>query len=88
MLLFILHVSFFCKGLLHAYEGSMVELPLTRTPVIQIANYSYRLGSSGKHFLAVFVLHLFYGLNVSPICQIHVNNFVIMFYLYVNKYEA
>jgi len=28
----------------------------------------------------------FYTLNVSPISQIHIRNYVLMFYLYVNKY--
>ena len=63
--------------------------PLIRTLVIRIADYPDRLGPSGRIFLAVKVLHLFfYGLNVSPSCQIHLRNYVIMFYLHVNKYVA
>jgi len=30
-----------------------------RTALIRIANYSDRLGPSGKHFVTVIVLHLF-----------------------------
>jgi len=55
------------------------RISLTRTLVIRIANYPDRLS------LTVIVLP-FYGLNFSPICQIHIKNYVLMFYLYVNKY--
>jgi hypothetical protein len=47
------------KRLFRKSEGSTVELPLISTLVIRIANYTHRLGSSGKHLLAVFALHLF-----------------------------
>jgi hypothetical protein len=41
------------------------------------------LGPSGKHFLTLTV-HYFYGLISFPICQIHITNYVLKFYLYVN----
>jgi hypothetical protein len=40
-------------------EGAYSITPLIRTLVIRIANYPYRLGPSGKHFLTVILLHLF-----------------------------
>jgi len=48
------------------------------------ADYSDRLGPSGKHFRTVIVLWL----KFSPICQTRIRNYVVMFYLYVNKYVA
>ena len=50
-----------------------------------VAGYPDGLGSSSKHFLTVIVLHLFMA-SIFPICQIHVRNYVVIFYLYVNKY--
>jgi hypothetical protein len=61
--------------------------PLDRTLVIRVANYPDPLGTSGKQFLAAIV-HIFYGLNVSPYYQIHIRNYILMLYLYVNKYVA
>jgi len=61
--------------------------PLIRTLVIRIANYPDRLGPSGKHFLNVNVLP-FYGLKFSPFCEVHIKDYVLMFYVYVNKYVA
>ena len=49
--------------------------------VIRVANYPYRLGPSGKHFLAVTVLHLFMASIFFPNCEIHTRNYVLMFYL-------
>jgi len=34
------------------------DITYSRTPLIQIANYLDRLGTLGKHFLTVIVLHL------------------------------
>jgi hypothetical protein len=62
--------------------------PLIWTLVIRIANYPDRLGPSGKHCLTVIVVHLVYILNFCPICQIHIRNYVLILYLYVNKYVA
>jgi len=51
------------------------------TLVIRTAIHPNRLGRSCKHFLIVTVLHIL-GLKLSPICQIHIRNEVIIFYLY------
>jgi hypothetical protein len=54
--------------------------PLIRTLVIRIG-LAIRIGTY------VPELHyIFYALNFSPICQMHIRNYVLMFYLYVNKY--
>jgi hypothetical protein len=73
-------------------SGNFVE---NSTKLICFEITSYRtdtsLNSSSKsvsHFLTVIVLHLFYGLNFSPICQIYTRNYVLIFYLYVNKHVA
>jgi hypothetical protein len=50
------------------------------TLVIRIANYPYRLDSSGKNFITVILLYVLW-LKFSPICKIRVNNYVLMFYL-------
>ena len=42
----------------------------------------------GPAFLTLTVLYLFMVYNFLRNCQIHVRNYVLMFYLYVNKYVA
>ena len=59
--------------------------PLIRTLVIRVASYPNRLGPSGEHFRTLIVLHLLW-LKFFPNCQIHIRNYVLIFYLYVNKY--
>jgi len=58
--------------------------------VIWITNYLEHFGPSGKHFLTVIALHLFMPYVFSPNCQIniYIRNYVLMFYLYINKYVA
>jgi len=57
------------------------RIPLIRTTVIRIG-----LALPFKHFL--LQLYVFYGLKFPPNCQVHIRNYVLMFYLYVNKYVA
>ena len=63
--------------------------PLIRKLVIRLANYPDRLGPSVKYFLILIALHVFLWLKFfPPSYQIHITNYVLMFYLYVNKYVA
>jgi len=62
------------------------------TVVIRIADYPDRLGPSGKRFLTVIILHLFYVLIFPQLSNIYkelcINPYpanVEIFYLYVNK---
>jgi len=43
-----------------------IRTPLIRKLVFRMSNYPNQLGPSGKHFLTLIVLHLFYGFNFSP----------------------
>ena len=59
--------------------------PLIRTLVIRNANNPDRFRPFGKYFRTLTALYLFYDFNFTPICQIHIRNFVLMFHLYVHK---
>jgi len=49
-----------CKNFQKTFENAVKsDITYRRTPLIQIANYPDQLGTSGKHFLNVIVLHLF-----------------------------
>ena len=61
---------------------------LIRKLVSRTSNYPERIGRSGQYFRTVIVLHIFCGLKFSPICQIHIRNYVLILYLFVNKHVA
>ena len=67
----------------YCYRKMYSRTPLIRTLVIRITKYPDLLGPSGKHFLTVIVLHIFW-LKFFP----HLLNTYkeLMFYVYVNKY--
>jgi hypothetical protein len=70
--------------LLRMCVGKYSRTALFRKLVTRIAIYP----PSGANFLIVTVLHISYGLHPPPPCQIHIKNYVLIFYLYVNKYVA
>ena len=57
------------------------------TPHIRIADYPDQLGPCGEHFPTVNVTTSFIWLKFSPVKYI-ITNYVLMLYLYVNKYVA
>ena len=62
--------------------GKVLLSTVSRSPII-------RIGLPLRVNIFVFnCTTSFYGLNVSPVCQIHVRNYALMFCLYLNKYVS
>ena len=77
----------------HGHEHCMARVNQTRPHCVDQMGKTHYKPLAARHgrgtacyvWISLKCSTSFYGLNFSPICQIHIRNFVLMFYLYVNK---